>query len=102
MVLMILRISGQSLYPILQNGDFVIVSKIPILIAGIKPGDVVVFNHPVYRKIIKKVERIENGGEALFVVGENDDSVDSRRFGSIPRRWVLAKVIGHIKRNPRG
>jgi signal peptidase I len=98
MLLAILRISGHSLNPVYRDGDFVIVSKIPFLFRDIAPGDVVVFDHPVHRKMIKRVERIEEGGKSLFVVGTNDESVDSRRFGPIPRDWVLAKVIGCVRR----
>ncbi len=98
MLLRIIKVSGRSLYPVYCDGDFVIVSKIPILIAGFRPGDVIVFDHPVHHQMIKKIERVEAGGKSLFVLGENDDSIDSRRFGTIPSDWVKAKVIAHIRR----
>ncbi len=98
MILKIMKVSGSSLYPLYQDGDFVMVSKIPILLFGIHPGDRVVFDHPRHGRLIKRVEWVEFGGARLFVVGENDESVDSRRFGAIPREWVRAKVVWHIHR----
>lgn len=73
-----------------------LVSRIPILLFGIRPGDVVVYQHANDDKRIKIVERLENGGQSVFVVGLNDASLDSRVFGAIPRRLVLGKVIAHF------
>jgi signal peptidase I len=97
-ILGVVKVIGSSLYPTYQDGDFVIVSKIPILLFGLKPGDVVVYRHLGQGKRIKIVERLEAGGKSVFVVGLHPDSRDSRSFGAIPRELVLAKVIGHIRR----
>ena len=96
MILKIIKVTGRSLYPVYQDGDFVIISKIPILFGFLRPGNVVVFNHPAYGRLIKRVARIEEGGKRLFVVGENEESVDSRSFGSIATQWVQGKVIWSI------
>jgi nickel-type superoxide dismutase maturation protease len=96
MVLKVIKVSGRSLYPVYQDGDYVIISIIPILFAWLHSGDRVVFDHPTYGRLIKRIEQIAQGGRHLFVVGENDDSVDSRRFGAIPRAWLKGKVIWHI------
>jgi hypothetical protein len=60
-------------------------------------GDVVVFDHPEYGRLIKRVEQIEPCGH-LHVRGDDIDSIDSRRFGPIPRSFVRARMIAHIKR----
>lgn len=73
-----------------------LVSKIPILFRGIQPGDIVLFQHPTHGKLIKRVERLEVGGTAVYVLGTNSDSIDSRDFGAVPRSLVLGKVILHI------
>lgn len=93
MILGLFKVTENSLYPAFHDGDFVIVSKIPILFRAFRPGDVVVFRHPVYGRMIKRVQRIEDGGSGLFVTGENDQSVDSRRFGAIPVEWVDGVVV---------
>ena len=96
MLLRFLKVSGQSLTPTYQDGDFVLVSKIPILFRGIQPGDVVVFQHPRHGKLIKRVERLEGGGTSVYLLGTNGGSIDSRDFGAVPRSLVLGKVILHI------
>lgn len=95
-MLQVLRVTENSLYPLYQDGDFVLISKIPILLRGIRPGDVVVFEHPSRGKLIKRVERLENEGRAVYVLGLSPDSVDSRFFGAVPRERVLGTVIWHI------
>jgi signal peptidase I len=96
MIFQVIKISGSSLAPRYQDGDFVLVSKIPILVHGIRPGDVIVFQHPSLGKLIKIVERVEDGGSRVFVTGLDPDSRDSRVFGAVPRSLVLGKVIWHI------
>ncbi len=95
-MLKLLKVTGLSLYPIYKDGDYVFVSRIPILFQGIRPGDVVVIQHPRLGKLIKLVERLEDGGRSVYVIGLDADSVDSRSFGAIPRERVLGKVFWHI------
>ena len=95
-MLQLLKVSGYSLYPAYRDGDFVLVSRIPILLRGIHPGDVVVFKHPHLGKLIKLVERLESEGRSVYVVGLDEESVDSRTFGAVPRNLVLGKVIWRI------
>ena len=69
MLLQIIKVTGHSLDPLYHDGDFVLVSQIPILWQGIGPGDVVVFRHPRLGRLIKLVERLENGDQSVYVVG---------------------------------
>jgi signal peptidase I len=98
MILQAVKIIGSSLHPRYRDGDFVLVSKVPILVKGIHPGDVVVFDHPLLGKLIKIVERLEAGGSKIFVVGLDPDSRDSRVFGAVPRSMVLGKVVWRISK----
>lgn len=93
MILGILRVAGSSLEPRLRDGDFVVASGLPYVRRGPAAGDLVVLRHPVHGTLVKRVERTLEGGEELFVVGDDPRSVDSRRFGPVPRSWVLGKVI---------
>lgn len=95
-MLKFLRVTGESLSPLFQAGDFVLVGMRPWFTRGLKPGDVVVFGHPDYGRLIKRVERVE--GAALFVIGLREDSVDSRRFGPIDQGDVQGKVLWRITR----
>ncbi len=98
MLLRIIKVNGHSLAPLYQDGDFVLVSKIPVLWQGFRPGDVVVFQHARLGRLIKRIERLEDGGHSLYVMGLDAYSNDSRIFGAIPRTQVQGKVIWHFAR----
>jgi nickel-type superoxide dismutase maturation protease len=93
-----LKVTGESLSPFFEQGDYVLVAKIPFILRRIKPGDVIVFRHPAYGVMIKRLERFSEDGEELFVLGSHPESNDSRNFGLIPRRWVEGQVIWRIAR----
>ncbi len=97
MILKVLRVSENSLSPVYQEGDYVLVSIVPFLFGTPKRGDVIVFRHEIYGTMIKMVEAVAPGGEELSVMGTHADSIDSRRFGPISRRDVVGKVIWHFK-----
>ncbi len=93
----LIKVSGRSLEPLYRDGDFVLTSQIPVLLGGYRPGDVVVLRHAVYGTLIKLVARLVPEEDALFVVGLREDSLDSTRFGAVPRRDVIGKVVWHIR-----
>jgi signal peptidase I len=101
MLLQLIKVTGHSLDPLYQDGDYVLVSKLPILWRGIRPGDTVVFQHPRLGRLIKLVDRLETGGGTVFVVGLDAWSSDSRTFGAIPREAVQGKVIWHFSPEPK-
>lgn len=98
----LLKIKGDSLAPEFQEGDFVVILKIPLFRFKPSPGDIVVFRHPEYGVMIKKVESLAQNGESLFVVGTHPDSIDSRRFGVVSRRDLIGKVIWHVRKTGAG
>jgi len=85
------------LSPEIQDGDFVVASRIPILFRRLRQGDLVVFRRPAYGRLVKRVERIESGGQ-IFVAGSGEGSVDSRTFGPIYASDVQGVVVARIKR----
>jgi len=95
-MIQILRVTGESLSPFFLEGDFVVVSKIPFVLRKVKSGDIVVFRHPVYGTMVKKIERISPDGEEIFVLGTHPESTDSRQFGPLQRNQLIGKVIWHI------
>ena len=97
-MIQILKVTGESLSPFFLEGDFVVVSKIPFVLQKIKAGDIVVFRHPVYGTMIKKVEQITPDGEEIFVLGTHPESTDSRQFGPLHRGQLIGKVIWHIRK----
>jgi signal peptidase I len=96
-MLRLFKITGKSLEPIYDEGDFVLVSKIPFLVRQPRRGDIVVFRHPRLGIMIKRVERVTDRRE-LYVSGTRPSSHDSDDFGVIPFTDVIGKVIGSIKR----
>ena len=96
----VLKVTDDSLTPEYNEGDFVIVLKIPCVFKSPKRGDVVVFKQSSYGTLIKQVDRYDPQSGELFVIGTHADSVDSRQFGALYKRDLIGKVIWHV-RNPR-
>lgn len=94
----LLKVRGDSLIPDYQEGDFVLVSKIPFLFISPHPGQVIAFHMLPYGTLIKRIDQVLEGGESYFVTGTHLHSVDSRQFGPVPRQAVLGQVIWHIPR----
>ena len=68
------------------------------MLRSLRVGDILVFRHPVYGTLIKRLESLSPDGEELFVVGEHAESADSRQFGPVRRRAVIGKVIWHFRK----
>jgi signal peptidase I len=96
-MLKLLKITGDSLTPEFQPGDFVLVSKIPFFFISPSPGDIVAFHQPGYGLLIKRIQQI-NPDSSLNVIGTHSESIDSRVFGPVKRESVLGKVIWHIRK----
>ncbi len=97
MILKFLRVRGASLAPHLQDGDFVLASRLPLWFRPLRVGEVVVFTHPAYGRLIKRVAQVLPN-HRLMVRGTDIDSVDSRTFGAIEVRQIEGVVIAHIPR----
>jgi signal peptidase I len=94
-MLRFLKVTGDSLAPEYQEGDFVLVSKIPFYLVPPSPGDVIAFRQPGYGLLIKRIQNIAPDG-GLNVIGNRPDSIDSRVFGTVRRTDIIGKVIWHI------
>ncbi|NMC13929.1 MAG: S26 family signal peptidase [Chloroflexi bacterium] len=98
MILGVIKVTGNSLSPEYNDGDFVLIAKIPCFLFNAKAGDIVVFEHPVYGQLIKKVDAVLEQGDKIFVTGNHEQSIDSRHFGAISKHAIIGKVIWHIKK----
>jgi SOS-response transcriptional repressor LexA len=57
----------------------------------LKPGDVVIVSHNGLEKI-KRIERQQ--GDLIYLLGDNPGaSTDSRDFGWLPAKTIVAKVV---------
>ena len=95
----VIKVTGDSLSPFFLPSDYVIIGKSNLLFGPYKIGDTVVFTHPIYGLLIKKVSAIEQEYNQIKVEGSDPSSVDSDKLGSIPLSNILGKVLLHIK-NP--
>jgi len=93
-MLKFIKVTGQSLSPDYQEGDYVMLFTLPFF--PFKRGNTLVFRHPVYGIMIKKVSGIDLDG--IHVTGTHPNSVDSRRFGPIDRKSVIGVVLWHIRK----
>jgi phage repressor protein C with HTH and peptisase S24 domain len=93
----ILKVRGHSLQPDVRPGDFVVVACTPLLRRSLRPGDLVVFQRKPYGVMIKRVHRVDNDQGVLFVLGTDEDSLDSRSFGALRYRDLIGKVIWHVR-----
>jgi phage repressor protein C with HTH and peptisase S24 domain len=90
-LLLIRRISGESMLPAFRPGRIVI--AVPYY-KTLRPGDVVIIRHEGLEKI-KRVARITQG--QVYVTGDNQAySTDSRLFGWLDRSAIIAKIIWPI------
>ena len=96
-----IKVTGESLSPVYQAGDFVLVLKIPFLFRYLKQGDVVVFRQPGYGTLIKQIDHCLPETGEFFVVGLQEASVDSRVFGPVSPARIVGKVILHLRKPER-
>lgn len=91
-----MRVQGSSLAPDFADGDYVVVSAVPLLFSRLRPGRLIVFHQPGYGRLIKRVAQIEPCGK-LFVLGSGEGSIDSRTFGPVERRQVEGVVVWGVR-----
>lgn len=109
-------VDGRSMLPSLTPGERVIVSDAYWLVGPVRDGDIVVVKDPgsagfiikrVFRLAGEKVpvdkwpdfHHLEDGEysvpeDNIYVLGDNlQQSEDSRRFGPIPQKNIVGKVV---------
>lgn len=86
-MLIVRRIVGHSMSPILKHGQLVIGLRwLPP-----RQGAVVILRHEGKEKI-KKISEMSQGN--IYVVGNNTEaSTDSRQFGWLPKKSIIGVVI---------
>ncbi len=95
----IIKVTGKSLSPAYQEGDYVVITTIPFFLRRIKRGDIVVFHHEQYGTMIKLVSDISLEDQQVSVKGTQEYSVDSSSFGPIDRSKIVGRVIWHIPKS---
>ena len=94
-----LKIVGNSMLPLLQPGDEVLIDPYAYKNSLPKLNDLVVTRHPQQPKItvVKRVTAID-AEEKYFLTGDNIAySTDSRHWGSVKLQDILGKVTSYFK-----
>ncbi len=89
------KIEGNSMSPVLEDGEEVIVKKT----ARVRIGDIVMARHPFKSsvKMAKRITGVDANGK-FFLVGDNaEESTDSRGFGPVPVKDILGKVVCRLR-----
>ena len=102
-ILLILRrrtaygVDGDSMSPVLNTGDKVIVDPQ----AAIAVGDVVLAQHPYKQatRIVKRVTEISASGGYSLAGDNRNESTDSRTFGKITTTDIIGKVVAKLDRS---
>lgn len=97
-MLRIHKVTGDSMSPDFQEGDFVVLTTAPFFLNRLKIGDVIIFEHKLYGVLIKRIASFDPKTAEAYVEGTRPDSLDSRRLGTIRHDAIRGKVIAHISK----
>jgi hypothetical protein len=84
------KVSGHSLFPLLQDGQRVFCIKI-FKFTSLNISNIVVFHKEPHGLMIKQIKSIDK--EAYFLQGTNAYSIDSRDFGTVNKDKIKYKVL---------
>ena len=92
------KVTGNSMSPDFQEGDFVVLTTLPFILKRLKIGDIIIFEHKLYGTLIKRIASFDPETAEAYVEGTHPDSLDSRRLGTIRREAIRGKVIAHFSK----
>lgn len=86
------KVSGNSMNPLLRDGDRISVMPMP----SYKVGDIVVVTHPIQTDltIIKRIESIASDGRLRLRGSNTEESTDS--FGLVSQNKIIGKMISKL------
>jgi signal peptidase I len=97
-MLRIHKVTGDSMSPDFQDGDFVVLTTVPFILKRLQIGDTIIFEHQLYGTLIKRIASFDPETAEAYVKGMRPDSLDSRRLGTIRRDAIRGKVIAHFSK----
>jgi nickel-type superoxide dismutase maturation protease len=95
-----LRVVGESMLPLLQPGDEILLDPFAYQKFSPQVNDIIVIRHPLQKNlfILKRINAINNG-DRYFVLGDNREaSTDSRHWGTITFSDIIGKVTSQFYR----
>jgi len=93
------KVTGDSMSPDFQQGDFVLIATSDFVRKRLKVGDVIIFDHKLYGTLIKRIASFDPETAEAYVEGTRPDSLSSLRLGTIRRNAIRGKVIAHIPKS---
>ena len=89
-------ISGESMLPSLKEGDIVFFKIYKERDSALKPGQIVIFNHPLKNIIcIKRINSVNQNN--VEVIGDNIEfSEDSNKFGLLNNEKIIGIVTSKL------
>jgi signal peptidase I len=90
------KVTGDSMSPEYQEGDFVLIATAGFIRKRLKVGDVIIFENQLYGTLIKRIASFDPETAEAYVEGAHPDSLSSLRLGTIRRDAIRGKVIAHI------
>ena len=95
------RVTGDSMLPMVQPGDEVLVDKRAYRKVKPLPGELVVAQHPFQKdvRLVKQVVAVDGNGRC-HLEGTNPlgviESSDSRGFGMVPPEKIVGRVTSRF------
>lgn len=100
------RVTGSSMAPTLQDGQFLLLDRVSYHWRAPRPGEVILFRSPQTRyhypqhpfPLVKRVVALQTrlATSDVYVLGDNrapGASIDSRHFGAVPRAHIHGRAI---------
>ena len=89
-------VSGESMLPSLKEGDIVFFKIYKGRESALKPGQIVIFNHPLKNIIcIKRINLVNQNN--IGVLGDNIElSEDSNKFGLLNNEKIIGIVTSKL------
>lgn len=97
-------VEGNSMLPTYNMGDILLCARIHRKNRDYRPGEIIVFRAPYEDEKYFVIKRVsfsvkQDNTNYLFVLGDNPkESYDSRMYGLINCKCVVAKVLFTVKR----
>jgi len=84
------KVSGHSLFPLLEDGQRVFCIK-RFNFISLDISDIVIFDKDPHGLMVKQIKSMKDN--SYFVQGTDAYSIDSRDFGMIPKESIKYKVL---------
>jgi phage repressor protein C with HTH and peptisase S24 domain len=91
------RVSGESMSPELNAGDYVVLCIAPWFVSSPKSGEWLVFDHPIYGSLVKEVVQVNREQNIFLARGLNPQSISTMEMGEMPLAFITGKVLFRIR-----